>query len=366
MMTTSLATTEIYTLSLHDALPISWNGEVYGYRALRRTLEGLGATFRSDSDTEVLVESIAQWGVEEALRRVNGMYGLAAWDARERALWLARDPAGEKPLYVAEVGGGVAFASELGALRAVDGVGRDIDPDARATYLQLGYVPAPLSIYRGVQKLRPGEWRRYCGGARTTGHTEPHVDVTDASPEALLEVLTDAVALRTVADVPVGVFLSGGIDSTIVAALAARAGSTRTFTAAFDADSHDESRHAAAVAHALGTDHTELPVSAADGLSVGQRLPALYGEPFGDPSAIPTHLIAREARRSVTVALTGDGGDELFGGYNRLVAGARLDRVRQRLPGPARSAVAALATRVRPGTVDRLPSPRRRDRKSVV
>ena len=228
-------------------------------------------------------------------------------------------------MYVWETGDRVAFASDLNALSLADGFPREVDQAAVAAYLQLGFVPAPLTIYEGVRKLEPGEWRRYGATGTGVGTIVPDGPMVTSTPdvEALLEVLTDAVAIRTVADVPVGVFLSGGIDSTLVAALAARAGSVRTFTAVFDQRSHDESRHAARVARALGTDHHELAISAADGIAVAQGLPRQYGEPFGDPSAVPTHLVARAAREHVTVvALTGDGGDELFAGYNRLVAGA--------------------------------------------
>ena len=332
---------------------ITFNGEVYAYRELRAALQAGGARFRGTSDTEVLLEAISRWGVERTLEQVNGMYALGIWDTHLRELWLARDPVGEKPLYVWEGPERLAFASEIGALRAADGFSADIDRDAVATYLQLGYVPAPMSIYRSVTKLRAGEWRRYRGRTFTSGSTVPVVDAPTLDPDHLLDVLADAVAIRTVADVPVGVFLSGGIDSTIIAALAARAGPTHTFTAVFDTSSHDESAHAARVADAIGTTHTPLPISAADGLATARRLPAIYGEPFGDPSAIPTHLIAAEARRSVGVALTGDGGDELFGGYNRLVAGARLDQLRGRVPSPIRRAVGATAGRLEPLTIDR-------------
>jgi asparagine synthase (glutamine-hydrolysing) len=332
---------------------IAFNGEIYGHRELRRGLEGLGSTFVGTSDTEVLVEAVARWGVRETLDQVNGMYALALWDVRRRELWLARDPVGEKPLYVWDAPDRVVFASELGALRGADGFVAEIEPDAVATYLQLGYVPAPLSIYRGVTKLKPGEWRRYRGGSCTSGRTDPRSDEPSLDPDHLFEVLADAVAIRTIADVPVGVFLSGGIDSTLVAALAARAGTTHTFTATFGRSSHDESVNAEQVARALGTVHTPLPVAAADGLEVARRLPAIYGEPFGDPSAIPTHLVAAEARRSVGVALTGDGGDELFGGYNRLVQGARLDRLRRRVPAAMRGPLAWVAGRFDPASVDR-------------
>jgi asparagine synthase (glutamine-hydrolysing) len=334
---------------------ISFNGEVYGYRELRARIERRGARFRGSSDTEVLLELVALDGVEAALDQLNAMYGLALWDRRDRELWLARDPVGEKPLYVREGPDRMAFASEIGAVRAVSGFRGAIDPAALNAYLLLGYVPAPLTIDDGVTKLEAGEWRCYGrDGTVRTGRTDAAtLESVELGDDALFAAITDAVAIRTVADVPVGVFLSGGIDSTLVAALAARSGTTRTFTAAFDEHSHDESEHAAAVARAIGTDHTELLVDVADGIATARAIPRIYGEPFGDPSAIPTHLIARAARASVTVALTGDGGDELFGGYNRLVAGARLDRLRHRLPAPLRLRLARAAWSFSPATIDR-------------
>lgn len=334
---------------------ISFNGEVYGYRELRARLEGRGARFRGSSDTEVLLELVALDGVEAALGQLNAMYGLALWDRRDRELWLARDPVGEKPLYVWEGPDRVVFASEIGAVRAASGFRPAIDPAALNAYLLLGYVPAPLTIENSVTKLEAGEWRRYGGdGTVRVGRTDRAiVGSVEVGDDALFATIADAVAIRTVADVPVGVFLSGGVDSTLVAALAARSGTTRTFTAAFDERSHDESVHAAAVARAIGTDHTELLVDVADGIATAKAIPRLYGEPFGDPSAIPTHLIARAARASVTVALTGDGGDELFGGYNRLVAGARLDRLRRRLPAPLRLRLARAAAALAPAAIDR-------------
>ena len=337
---------------------LSFNGEVYGFRRLRRDLIAQGARFRGTSDTEVLVEAISRRGVERALAGIDAMYALALWDTERRELWLARDPVGEKPLYIWDSPRGVVFASELGAMRAADGFDATIEHGALAAYLQLGYIPAPLAIYEGVRKLEAGEWLRFgVDGSRASGVIVPEVgDIEDAlgSPQGLLELLADAVTIRTVADVPVGVFLSGGIDSTIVTALAARAGTTHTFTATFTESSHDESRHAAAVALALGTEHTELHVSAHDGLALARSLPSIYGEPFGDPSAIPTHLIAQQARQSVTVALTGDGGDELFGGYNRLTSGVRVEAWRRRLPPTSRRVFARALRAAKPTAFDRV------------
>lgn len=340
---------------------LSFNGELYGFRALRDELVRSGCQLRSSGDTEVLVELIARHGVVAALARLNAMYAVSVWDRERQELWLARDPIGEKPLHVARTGRSLTWASELGALTAVDGFDDEIAHDALATYLQLGYVPAPMTIYVGAEKLRPGEWRRYDrNGTLVSGGTTRPATTTGSGAlddDELVALLADAVAIRTVADVPVGVFLSGGIDSTIVAALAARHAPTTTFTAAFTATSHDESDHARAVATAIGAEHVQLEVSAADALDLAHRLPALYGEPFGDPSAIPTHLIAAAARSRVTVALTGDGGDELFGGYNRLVAGMRLERLRRALPPRARSVLGAALTGVPTAALTRVGGP---------
>ena len=336
----------------------TFNGEIYGFRSLRQALLANGRRLRSTGDTEVLVELLAELGPELALAQLNGVYAIAAWDTHRQELWLARDAGGEKPLYVGRGAGGLAWASELGALALLRGFDDTISHDALATYLQLGYIPAPLTIYEGAEKLKPGEWRRYDRGGTMVqaGVTTPVVASAglDLDDEALIDLLRDAVAIRTVADVPVGVFLSGGIDSTIVAALAAQHGPTTTFTATFAGTTHDESNHARAVARAIGSQHVELEVSHRDALDFAARLPALYGEPFGDPSAIPTHLLARAARDQVTVALTGDGGDELFGGYNRLVVGAQLERVRAALPSSLRSLVGTVVGGLPLAALDRL------------
>ena len=335
---------------------VVFNGEIYNFRALRAELERTGAAFRGGSDTEVLLETIRRHGVPGALARANGMFALALWDRAERALWLARDRLGEKPLYYGWSGGTLLFASELKALRAHPGFRAEVDRDALALLLRHGYVPGPRSIYRGVAKLPPATVLRVGPEGRPSSGPEPYWSLREAvtaarrdpiasAPEAVEAVeacLTDGVGLRMVADVPVGALLSGGVDSsTVVALMRAQSERVRTFTIGFPSTEVDEAPVARAVARHLGTDHTELAVTAADALAVVPRLPQLYDEPFADSSQIPTVLVCALARRSVSVALTGDGGDEVFGGYARYSSFRRLRRSLARLPRPLRSRLGA-------------------------
>ena len=311
----------------------AFNGEIYNYRDLQRELEGRGTRFRGTSDTEVIVESAATFGAAATVRRLWGMFALAIWDRRERTLLLARDRLGKKPLYVAGIGdAGWLFGSELKALCALDRFRRRIDPRAVAAYLRFGYVPAPLTIYRGTWKIEPGTFSllRFGRPVRTERYWDPRTVASQAartprteSPEALVSeldaLLRDAVSRRMVADVPLGAFLSGGIDSSVVVALMQAQSSrpVRTFSVGFDHAEYDEAGSAAAVARHLGTEHTELYVTSDEARAVIPELPGIYDEPFADSSQIPTLLIARMARRFVTVGLSGDGGDEVFGGYTR-------------------------------------------------
>jgi asparagine synthase (glutamine-hydrolysing) len=314
---------------------ITFNGEIYNFRELRRDLEAQGARFRGRSDTEVLLEAIARWGAEEALRRANGMLALAVWDRRDRVLGLARDRLGKKPLYWGRFGDGIFFASELKALRAHPRFRGEIDRDALAHLVRYSYVPAPASIFRGVHKLEPGTWLRIPAApgaplpaasafwsareAAERGARERFPGDVREAESALHDLLADAVERRMISDVPLGALLSGGIDSpTVVALMQQRSASpVRTFTIGFREKTFDEAAPARAVAAHLGTDHTELTVTPRDALEVIPRLPVLYDEPFADTSQIPTYLVARMARGYVTVALSGDGGDELFAGYRR-------------------------------------------------
>jgi asparagine synthase (glutamine-hydrolysing) len=351
---------------------LSYNGEIYNFRELRAELEAAGATFRGHSDTEVLLEAIARWGVPEALRRANGMLALALWDRRERALTLARDRLGKKPLYWGRWGDGVFFASELKALRAHPRFQGEIDPDALAHLVQFSYVPAPASIYREVRKLEPGTWIRIPAApgsglpapvrfwsAREAAETAARQRLPGGEREAeqaLCDLLADAVGRRMVADVPLGALLSGGIDSSTVVALmqAQSRPPVRTFAIGFREQAFDEAAHARAVAAHLGTEHTELTLGPGEALEVIPRLPALYDEPFADTSQIPTFLVSRMAREHVTVALSGDGGDELFAGYRRyfrcLARWAWLARLPRGLRrGAARALAAAAAAAWRTG-----------------
>ena len=342
---------------------ISFNGEIYGYRELRDELESSGVRFRGNSDTEVLVEAVSRWGVVDALCRLNGMFAIGVFDREERCLHLARDPLGEKPLYWAKVGGGLVFGSELGALRRCPGVSDEIDPASAATFFRLGYIPAPHTIHPNVWKLAAGHRLevRLGGQATVSRFWDPTALLgQDRLPEqqALAEIeslLTDSVRLRLQADVPVGIFLSSGLDSTCVAALAVEvAERVRTFTVGFDESSVDEAEHAAEIADHLGTEHHTLPLSADSGLALVDEVATIYGEPFADPSALPMMLLSAAARDHVTVCLSGDGGDEVFGGYNRYLLGAGAWPLVQRVPVGLRRAVAATVDRIDPVLVDRV------------
>jgi asparagine synthase (glutamine-hydrolysing) len=346
-----------------------YNGEIYNYRTLRAELSG--TRFRGSSDTEVLLEAIAAWGPRRALERANGMFALACWDKQERWLHLARDRFGEKPLYYGWCGNTFLFGSELKALRAHPAFTTTVDRDALALYFRYSCVPAPRSVYTGIAKLepgtlltvdpsRPGEqavaetyWSAI--DVALAGAAIPLTLDRSSAADAVEEALGRSVELRTVADVPVGAFLSGGTDSTLVAALmqAQHTSPVRTFTMGFHAQGYDEAARARAIAQHLGTDHTELYVTPAEAAAVVPKLASIYDEPFADSSQIPTRLVAELARHDVTVALSGDGGDELFGGYTRYFA---IDRVRRLagLPRVARRAAAAALRSQSPQRWDRV------------
>jgi len=352
---------------------IVFNGEIYNFPQLRRELEGQGhGPWRGHSDTEVLLAAIAHWGVRGALERAAGMFAFALWDSAQRELVLARDRLGEKPLYYGWQGRSLLFASELKALRAFPLWQGELDRAVTASYLRFGYVPAPHSIYRGVYKLAPAHWLRVradgsCEGPQPYWSAQAVIEQAAASRPATSEVelaeqldglLRDAVLRQMVADVPLGAFLSGGVDSSTVVALM-QAQSTRpvrTFSIGFADTAYDEAQRARAVATHLGTDHTELYLTPADALAVIPQLATMYDEPFGDSSEIPTFLIAQLARQHVSVALSGDGGDELFAGYNRY-AGARSTFGRlMRLPLQLRQAAAALIRATPPAALEAIAS----------
>jgi asparagine synthase (glutamine-hydrolysing) len=351
---------------------IVFNGEIYNHLDLRERLlaEGAAPAWRGHSDTETLLACFVAWGIERTLQASVGMFAFALWDRRQRMLTLARDRLGEKPLYYAWQGDTLLFGSELKALKAHAVFHADIDRDALALLLRHDCIPAPYSIYRGVFKLRPGHLLHISADAPRDAQPVPYWRYNDAvsaglgnplhgtdaeAIDALEAQLSASIGAQMLSDVPLGAFLSGGIDSsTIVALMQAR--STRpikTFTMGFGEDGYDEAMHAKAVATHLGTEHTELYVRPEDALAVIPRLPSIYCEPFGDSSQIPTFLISQLTRRQVTVALSGDGGDELFGGYNRYL-GARTTWERmQRLPSFARQAGAGALRAMSPAAWNR-------------
>jgi len=355
---------------------IVYNGEVYNYRELRAELEKERAApaWRGHSDTEVILAAIRHWGLDAALGRFVGMFAFALWDQEQRVLHLVRDRMGEKPLYYGWINDVFLFGSELKALRAHPQWRGEIDRNALALFLRHNYIPAPYSIYRNVYKLRPGTALTLRLDGSRTG-AEPELQpasywsvrqaaergVAEPLAEADLEnhldrLLREAVAGQMVADVPLGAFLSGGVDSSTVVALmqAQSARPVKTFSIGFREAGYDEAVHAQAVACHLGTDHTELYVSPAEAMAVIPRLPALYDEPFSDSSQIPTFLVSQLARRHVTVSLSGDGGDELFGGYNRYFWGRRIWRNIGWMPRWLRGMLARGMSSVSPQSWDRV------------
>ena len=331
-----------------------FNGEIYNFKELRADLEAAGHRFRGDSDTEAMLEGFAAWGIKATVTRLIGMFAFALWDREERRLWLGRDRLGIKPLYYGERDGLFLFGSELKALRAKDGWTPRIDRDALAAFTRFNHVPTPLSIYEGIRKLAPATLLSYRPGEAPalirywdmeSVATQTRRDIPDE--EAISEaetLLTDAVSRRMIADVPLGALLSGGIDSATVVALMQKSSTqpVRTFTIGFAEGGFDEAAHARAVADHLGTDHTEIAMSPDHARTVIPRLADWYDEPFADSSALPTRLVCELAQRDVTVALSGDGGDETFLGYNRYRAADALWQRMQRTPAPLRD----LASRV--------------------
>jgi asparagine synthase (glutamine-hydrolysing) len=348
---------------------IVFNGEVYNFLELRRQLESLGHKFRGHSDTEVMLASVTQWGLHEAIQRFNGMFAFALWDQKEQLLHLGRDRLGEKPLYYGFLGQTFLFASELKALRVHPSFQTEINRDALALYFRYNYVPAPYSIYQGIYKLPPGTLLT-CNGVETHPTPVPYWSVKEAAEFGIAEpftgseleavahleaVLKDAVGLRMVADVPLGAFLSGGIDSSTVVALMQAQSSqpVKTFSIGFYEHAYNEAQYAKQVAQHLGTNHTELYVRPQEALAVIPKLPMLYDEPFSDPSQIPTFLVSQLARQHVTVALSGDGGDELFAGYNRYFLCRSIWQKIGWIPEILRHSTAGALTSISPQTWDR-------------
>jgi asparagine synthase (glutamine-hydrolysing) len=361
-------------VSRSERYVISFNGEVFNHVDLKRQIEeaiGRKLELRGHSDTEIMLAAIEEWGLRGAVERFVGMFAFALWDRRERALSLVRDRLGIKPLYYGVADGTLLFGSELKSLVAHPAFSREIDRAALCSYFRFGYVSAPRSIYVSARKLPPGCIIEFSAprldAAKNTRYWSP-IEVAEKglsrpflgnerdAEDELVRLLDAAVRLRLVADVPIGAFLSGGIDSSTVVAFMQQASTTpvRTFSIANEDAAFDESHAAAAVARHLGTAHTALTVTAEEARAVVPLLPRMYDEPFADSSQIPTFLVSRLAREQVTVALSGDGGDELFGGYNRHVWGAAVWPVLAKVPRPLRTAVGSLLLGAPPASWDRL------------
>jgi asparagine synthase (glutamine-hydrolysing) len=357
---------------------IAFNGEIYNFEILRRQLDAIEPRrWRGHSDTEVMLAVIEAHGVVEACRRFEGMFAFAAWDRDTRSLWLARDRAGEKPLYYGWHRERFLFGSELKALRAAPESQHRVDMGAATAMLRFGYVPAPASILRGIAKLMPGTV--LCLGPQDVaaravpkpvaywtlaetiarGAADPFTGSDAEAIDALEALLRDAIGRQMVSDVPLGAFLSGGVDSsTIVALMQAQSPRpVRTFAIGFSEAAYDEAPHARRVAEHLGTSHTELYATPQDAMDVIPRIPTLYDEPFADSSQLPTVLVAALARRSVTVSLSGDAGDELFGGYQRYFIGQRMWAGIAKVPRPVRRGAAGLMAAISPDAWDRVLTP---------
>jgi asparagine synthase (glutamine-hydrolysing) len=361
-------------MTSHDGrLVIVYNGELYNHKAIRAELHAARGTiqWRGHSDTEVLLEAIAHWGLEGALKRSVGMYALAVWDRSTRTLHLARDRAGEKPLYYGRVGSSFTFASELKGLAVHPDWSAEINRDAVALFMRHSYVPTPHSIFANIWKLPPASIvsisdphgslpkpRRYWSplAAASNGIADPDLSDERVIADRLETLLAEAVRQQMQADVPLGAFLSGGVDSSTIVAMMQAIGSSevKTFSIGFHEDEYDEGKYAKEVARHLGTKHTELYVTPEEAIAVVGLLPEIYDEPFGDSSQIPTFLVSRLARTTVTVSLSGDGGDELFGGYNRYFWGRDLWRAFRWIPPKARGFLAKSIGRVPPAFWDSL------------
>jgi asparagine synthase (glutamine-hydrolysing) len=348
---------------------IVYNGEVYSHHEMRAALDGRGIGFRGHSDTETMLEGFAAWGIESTLEKMIGMFALALWDRETRTLYLARDRIGVKPLYWGSFGGLFLFGSELKALRAHTGWTPALDRDALGAFMRHGYIPTPNSIYQGIHKLEPGCYLVMRAGEQPS--VKRYWDFRsivqravagrrswreDEAVDALDTLLRDAVKRRMEADVPLGAFLSGGIDSSTVVALMQAQSSrpVRTFSIGFRESEYNEAPYASAVAKHLKTDHTELYVEPAHALEVIPRIPDWFDEPFADSSQIPTFLVSELTRQHVTVSLSGDGGDELFGGYPRYQHAADLFHRTGRVPAWVRMRAASLLRSLPRGDWERL------------
>ncbi|QQD55167.1 MULTISPECIES: asparagine synthase (glutamine-hydrolyzing) [Pseudomonas] len=335
---------------------IAFNGEIYNHGELRALLEesGLSPTWNGHSDTETLLECFEHWGIEKTLQATVGMFAIALWDTRQNELVLARDRLGEKPLYWGWQNDVLLFGSELKALKIHPAFCADIDRDALALYLRHNYIPAPYSIYQGIEKLKPGHYVRIAIDQRRSdvkalpfwsfnraveaGLASPLQSDANAVVDTLEAQLSESIGMQMLADVPLGAFLSGGVDSSLVVGLMQKQSPrpVKTFTIGFSEAGFNEAEHALAVSRHLGTEHTEIYVQSKDALDVIPDLPNIYCEPFADSSQIPTFLVSRLARQQVTVTLSGDAGDELFGGYNPYQFAPRIWGKISQVPLPLR------------------------------
>ncbi len=353
------------------AVYIVYNGEVYNFKVIRNALVRYGHRFRSATDTEVVLKAYLQWDME-CLSRFIGMFSLAIWDSRQQLVILARDRLGIKPLYYHFKKGNLLFASELKALMAFAGFPKEIDSEALALFLHYQYIPAPKTIFRDTCKLLPGQYLTY-DGERLTAHTywrlpdeRMAVNCVNRTDEVYLEELDELLALavsdRLISDVPLGALLSGGIDSSIVVAQMKKISGSpvQTFTIGFEEAEYNEAPWASKIASHLGTDHTGFYVTAKEALEVIPRLPDIYDEPFADSSAVPTFLVCQLARTHVTVALSGDGGDEQFAGYVRYWSTQAMAKLLKSLPQALREFLVILLTKIPCGWIEKCYVPWRR------
>ena len=341
---------------------LAYNGEIYNHLQIRKDIESMsgGIQWRGTSDTETILAACSAWGFEKTLDKLNGMFAIVLWDRQENSLHLARDRMGEKPLYYGCIGNTLIFGSELKALRQHPSWQGEIDRDALAQYLRLTHVAPPSSIFKNIRKLLPGHTLSFTGDFSSEVEQQCYWSLSaiasdskrvyaEANKSSLIDELetrlAKSVGSRMIADVPLGAFLSGGYDSSLVVAMMCKhsSQSVKTFTIGFEDESFNEAPHAKKVAEHLGTDHTELYLSSKDALDIIPLLPQFWDEPFADSSQIPTYLVSRLTRDSVTVALSGDGGDELFGGYSRYIKAQQVWAKLNRFPSPVRELLAGIS-----------------------
>ena len=359
--------------SANERYMIVYNGEIYNYQALEQKLraDGCELHLRGTSDTEVILEAFAFYGIRDTLAFIKGMFAIALYDRKDRKLYLMRDRVGEKPLYYGRVNGAFAFASDIECIRRIEGFSNEVNTDTFPLYFQYGYIPAPYSIYQDIYKLEPGKLLTLdCKNLETKittfwsmtetaikGEKNPFRGSEQEAAEELERLLKDAIKGQMIADVPLGAFLSGGIDSSLVVSLMQSLSKEKikTFTIGFDVDKYNEAQYAKEIAAHLGTEHTELYVTSQDAFEIMQHMTDSFTEPFADSSQIPTMLVSKMTREHVTVALSGDAGDELFCGYNTYrVSAGEMEKLRKRfgrIPRGLRHAMAQVGSRLaKPGT----------------